>query len=229
LQFGAGYSFDTGETALYAASETNQPIPSNIGFGTGNKMRALTAAVQYQSGPVIMVASYDKAIPSETITRVQTATATIANPESASPQAWYVGVGYTIDSVLLSAAWGRGINGAFSGSGPGNDLIGTPLASITGNANMLFSKGFDQNAYLLGLSWAIDSKTQLMTSLQMLKPTGQLALTPGVASQKIVSAAVTHSLSPRTTVYIWASYGNNFQLSTGATASVIGSGIQTMF
>lgn len=229
FQFGVGYSFDTGESALYAASGTDVPVSSSTGFGTNNKMRALTAAAQYSSGPLLLVASYDKAYPSDTIPGGGNSQGTITNPERARPQAWYFGVGFTVNNVVLSAAWGRGINGAFSGSGPGNDLSGSPLASITGDAGMLFSQGYDQNAYLLGFSWAIDSNTQFMASWQMLKPTGQLALTTGIASQQILGAALTYNLSKRTAVYLWGSYGNNFQLSSGAKASVIGSGIQTLF
>jgi len=82
---------------------------------------------------------------------------------------------------------------------------------------------------LSGFGRAIDSNTQFMASWQMLKPTGQLALTLGIASQQILGAAQTYHLSKRTAVYLWGSCGNNFQLSSGAKASVIGSGIQTLF
>ena len=229
FQMAVGYSFDTGESAIYADSGYNKPVPSTNGFTNSSKMRALSAAVQYQSGPVLLVASYDKALPSDTILTTGTGPDRLTNPQNAKPQAWYFGLAYTLDQVVFSAAWGRGINGAFSGSGPGNDLSGSPLVSITGNADMLFSQGFDQNAYLLGLSWAIDKRTQFMASWQMLKPTGSLAVTPGVGTQQIFGAALTYNLSPRTTAYIWASYANNFEMASGAKASVIGTGLQTLF
>jgi predicted porin len=232
FQFGLGYSFNTGETALYANSGTVDPFPSDTGFGTGNKMRALTAAVQYESGPVLLVASFDKAYASRNIASYSDASdtsETISNPETASPQTWYLGVAYTIDEVVLSAAWGRGINGAFSGSGPGAGVDNSPLSTFTGDADMLFSQGFNQNAYMLGFNWSVDDRTQLMFSWQMLQPTGQLQQMPGIGTQQIVGAALSHNLSPRTSVYIWGSYGNNFQLSAGAKASVIGTGIQTVF
>jgi predicted porin len=49
------------------------------------------------------------------------------------------------------------------------------------------------------------------------------------ASQQIVGAAMTYNLSKRTTAYVWASYGDNFEMVSGAKTSVIGSGIQTLF
>lgn len=229
FQVSAGYSFDTGETALYADSGVDEPVPSNNGFATNDKMRALSVALQYESGPVLLAASYDKAYPSDTIATGSSASSRLANSQTASPQAWYFGLAYTVGKVTFSGAWGRGINGAFSGSGPGNDLDDSPLTSITGDADMLFSQGFNQNSYLLGFSWAVDDRTQLMASWQMLKPTGQLANTPGVSTQQIVGAALTYNLSPRTTAYVWASYGENFEMAPGAKASVIGTGLQTLF
>lgn len=228
LQVGVGYSFDTGDTAIYTDSGNVDPAPSNNGFANGDKMRALTAAIQYEAGPVLLAASYDRAYASSRIPAAS-GTGTIANPQTSSPQAWYFGAAVTVDHVVLSAAWGRGINGALSGSGPGNDIGGSPLASVTGDGDILFDPGFNHDSYLIGLSWAINDRTQFMTSWQMMKPKGQLTNTPGVASQQIVGAALTYNLSPRTTAYVWGSYGNNFQMVSGAKTSVIGTGFQTLF
>ena len=231
LKVGLGYSFDTGDTAIYAGSSppgVDEPVPSNNGFENSNKMRALTAAVQYQAGPVLLAASYDRAYASNKIP-ASSGTGTVSNPQSTSPQAWYLGAAITVDKVVVSAAWGRGINGALSGSGPGNDLSGSDLMSITGDGDILFDPGFNHDSYLFGLSWAINDRTQFMTSWQMMKPKGRLAGVAQAASQQIVGAAMTYNLSKRTTAYVWASYGNNFEMVSGAKTSVIGSGIQTLF
>ncbi len=229
LQFGVGYSFDTGDTGLYADSGRLNPVPSSTGFGTMNKMRALSAALQYQNGPLLAVASYDAVYGSATIPDPSSTKLRTSNTNLANPQAWYLGVAYTIGKVVISGAWGRGINGALSGSGPGSGVSGSPLVSMTGNADILFSRGFNQNSYMFGASWAIDDRTQLMASWQMLKPTDELAKLPQAASQQIVGAALTYNLSPRTTAYVWASYGDNFQMFKGAKTSVIGTGLQTLF
>ena len=228
LQLGVGYSFNTGDTAIYADTGITDPVPSDNGFASSDKMRALTAALQYQNGPVLLAASYDRAYPSSQIP-VAGSPGTTANAQTSDPQAWYFGAAVTIDKVVFSAAWGRGINGALSGSGPGNDLTDSPLASLTGAGDILFDTGFNHDAYLLGLSWAIDDRTQLMTSWQMMKPKGKLTGIAGTASQHIIGAALTYNLSPRTTAYIWGSYGNNFQMVSGAKTSVVGTGLQTLF
>jgi len=228
LKVGLGYSFNTGDTAIYAGSGDVQPAPSNNGFENSDKMRALTAAVQYQAGPVLLAASYDRAYASNRIP-ARSGTSTMVNPQSTNPQAWYLGAAITVDKVVVSAAWGRGINGALSGSGPGNDLDGSDLTSITGDGDILFDPGFNHDSYLFGLSWAINDRTQLMTSWQMMKPKGRLAGVAQAASQQIVGAAMTYNLSKRTTAYVWASYGDNFEMVSGAKTSVIGTGIQTLF
>lgn len=229
LQAGIGYSFNTGDTGVYADSGNLSPVSSSNGFGTMNQMRALSAAVQYQHGPLLAVASYDTAFGSSTIPDPNDSSLQVPNNNLANPQAWYLGVAYTINKVVLSGAWGRGINGALSGSGPGSGVGGSPLVSLTGTGNILFSRGFNHNSYLLGASWSIDDRTQLMASWQMLQPTDELATLPQVASQQIVGAALTYDLSPRTTVYVWASYADNFQMFRTAKTSVVGTGFQTLF
>lgn len=233
LQAGLGYSFDTGLTAIYADTANQGAVPSNNGFANSDKMRALSAAIQYQTGPVLIAASYDRAYPSSKIPDHSSNPAgppsTQPNPQSASPQAWYVGAVVTIDKFAISAAWGRGINGALSGSGPGSGIGNSNLTSITGDGDTLFAGGFNHDSYLLGLSWSINHRTQFMTSWQMMKPRGSLASIPGTASQQIVGAAMTYNLSPRTTAYVWSSYGNNFQMVSGAKTAVIGTGFQTLF
>jgi len=226
---GVGYSFDTGDTSIYADSGVNQPVPSNNGFGNSNKMRALTAAVQYQSGPVLLAASYDRAYASSSIPASDGSGVSQPNPQTTNPQAWYLGAAVTVNQVVLSAAWGRGINGALSGSGPGNDLSDSPLTSLTGDGGVLFNPGFNHDAYLLGFSWTVDSRTQLMASWQMLQPRGKLSEQAATGSQQILGAAMTYKLSPRTTAYAWASYGDDFQMVSGAKTTVIGTGFQTLF
>ena len=68
-----------------------------------------------------------------------------------------------------------------------------------------------------------------MSSWQMMKPDSQLPGIQSSGSQQIVSAAMLHNLSPRTSVYVYASYGTNFQMFQGAKSTVVGSGIQTVF
>ncbi len=229
LQAGAGYSFNTGDSAIYANSPNPDAVSQTSLFGTTNQMRALSMAVRYQKGPLLTVASYDTAMGSHTIASGSSPSGYQANSDLSRPQAWYVGVGYTVGKFVLAGAWGRSINGALSGSLPGDGARGTPLFILTGNANILFSRGFDFNSYMLGVTWNADAKTQIMSSWQMMKPDNHL---PGITNsgpQQIVSAAMLHNLTQRTSVYLYASYGTNFQMFQGAKSTVIGSGVQTVF
>ena len=229
FQAGVGYSFNTGDTALYA----NGPDPALISqgnlYGTTNQLRALSIATQYKKGPLLAIASYDTAYGSNVVSSEAHPSEYQSNRNLTNPQAWYLGLGYTIGKMTLAGAWGRSMNGALSGSVPGDGSRSTPLFVLTGSANILFNRGFNFNSYMLGATWNITPNTQLMSSWQMMKPDNTL---PGIAnsgSQQIVSTAVLHALTSRTSVYAYASYGINFQMFQGATSTVIGSGIQTAF
>ena len=229
FQAGVGYSFNTGDTAIYA----NGPYPVSISQGnlysTTSQLRALSIATQYKQGPLLAIASYDTAYGSTAVSSGINPDEYQPNLNLTNPQAWYLGLGYTVGKVVLAGAWGRSMNGALSGSVPGDGSRSTPLFVLTGNANILFNRGFNFNSYMLGATWNVSPNTQLMSSWQMMKPDNTL---PGIAnsgSQQIVSAAMLHSLTPRTSVYAYASYGINFQMFRGATSTVIGSGIQTVF
>lgn len=229
LQAGVGYSFNTGDSAIYANSPTPDAVSQTSLFGTTNQLRALSMAARYQKGSLLVVASYDTAMGSQTIASDRSPSGYQPNPNLSRPQAWYVGVGYTVGKFVLAGAWGRSINGALSGSLPGDGARSTPLFVLTGNANILFSRGFDFNSYMLGVTWNADAKTQFMSSWQMMKPDNHL---PGIihsGPQQIVSTAMLHNLTQRTSVYLYASYGTNFQMFQGAKSTVIGSGVQTVF
>lgn len=229
LQAGIGYSFNTGDTAVYA----NGPQPDSVSqgnlYGTTNQLRGLSMAAQYKTGPLLALASYDTAFGSNVIAAGTNPIRYQQNQNLSNPQAWYFGLSYTIGKVVLAGAWGRSINGALSGSVPGDGSRSTPLFVLTGDANILFSSGFNFDSYMLGATWNITPVTQLMSSWQMMKPNNAL---PGVASsgpQQIISAAMLHNITPKTSIYAYASYGINFQMFRGATSTVIGSGIQTVF
>lgn len=229
LQAGIGYSFNTGDVAVY----TNSPNPSALNlrpaFGTMNQVRALSAAIQYKRGPWLAVASYDTVFGSDRVPSPTDPAMYVSNTNLSNPKAWYFGLNYTLGNWVLSGAWGRGIHGMLSGSGAGDGVSPTPLPTPTGGGDILFSNGFNQTSYLLGLTWNADSRTQVMASWQMLKPDGPL---PGIAaqgSQQVLGAALIHNLSPRVSVYAYTSYATNFQMFKGANSFVVGSGIQTLF
>lgn len=228
-QAGIGYSFNTGDTAVYANSPQPDLVSQGNLYGTTNQLRALSLAARYKTGPLLALASYDTAFGSNVIATGTNPVQYQPNRNLSNPQAWYVGAAYTVGKFVLAGAWGRSINGALSGSVPGDGSRSTPLFVLTGDANILFSRGFNFDSYMLGATWNITPTTQLMSSWQMMKPNSEL---PGIASsgsQQIISAAMLHAITSKTSIYAYASYGINFQMFQGATSTVIGSGIQTVF
>ena len=229
VQAGVGYSFNTGGVAVYADSPNPLQLDTRSSFGTTNQVRGLSAAIQYQSGPLLAMASYDIAFGSSQVPSANDPNAYVPNSNLSNPKAWYFGLSYTIKDWALTAAWGRGVDGFLSGSLAGDGVSPTPMPTPTANGSMLFSKGFNHTSYLLGVTWNSSAQTQLMASWQMLKPDGPL---PGIASQgsqQVIGAAVIHNLSPRVSVFAYTSYATNFQRFRGANSFVIGSGIQTVF
>lgn len=229
VQAGIGYSFNTGDTAVYANGPKPDAVSQGNLYSTTNQLRALSLAAQYKKGPLLALASYDTAFGSTAVTSGSNPVDYLPNRNLSNPQAWYVGLAYTAGKVVLAGAWGRSINGALSGSVPGDGSRSTPLFVLTGDANILFSRGFNFDSYMLGATWNITPDTQLMSSWQMMKPNSDL---PGIVNsgpQQIISAAMLHYITPKTSIYAYASYGINFQMFRGATSTVIGSGIQTVF
>lgn len=229
LQFGVGYSFNTGQSGLYETSGGPTVYPRSSYFGTNANMRALTAAVQFNKGPWDVAISYDRVFSAGIIPNLS-GSGTQASPDQATPTAWIVGVSYDFDVIRVAGAYGKTYDGAFSGSGPGNSLSGTGLATVTGGAGINFTPGFDSQSAVFGMAMPIGGDGNLlMMSWQMQQPQGQLAQSEYFATQNIVGLAYTHYLSKQTNLYFWASYGDNFQMRKSAKSSVVGAGVRHLF
>lgn len=229
LQAGIGYSFNTGNSGLYASDGRPVSAPRSDYYGTNANMRALTIAAQYDRGPVGLAVSYDRAFAAHQIP-APTGTGTISNPDGASPTAWIVGATYDFKVVKVAAAFGRTYDGAFSGNGPGNGLSGSGLETETGGAGVLFQSGFDTQSTMVGFTVPLSGPgTQLMFSWQTQTPKGALASRADLATQSIFGMAYTYGLSKRTNLYFWGSYGHNFQMLSTAKSSVVGAGVRHLF
>ncbi|MEO9122455.1 MAG: porin, partial [Burkholderiaceae bacterium] len=96
FSFGLGYSFDV------AGDQTN-----------GWKSPAASVALKYESGPLLAVATWDKAyLPAS------------AFPDSARPQAWQLGVSYGFSVAKMSLGWSHQTNGYVGMDGGDPDNLG---------------------------------------------------------------------------------------------------------
>lgn len=228
LQLGIGYSFNTGQTGLYQSADGPIVAPISSYFGSNANMRALTIGVQYTKGPWDIAASYDRAFAADRIP--SPLGASVKNLDQTTPTAWVLGASYDFGAVRIAGAYGRTYDGAFIGSGPGNSLSNTGLATETGGAGISFTPGFDSESFLLGFAMPVGTQGNLfMVSWQAQRPKSQLAQSPYFATQSIYSAAYTYYLSKQTNFYFWASYGENFQMMKTATSSAVGIGIRHLF
>jgi predicted porin len=224
-----GYSFNVGQSALYADGPNVTIQPTTENFGTLNNARAFTAGIRYMADKLIMVASFDAAFGSSQVRSLSDNSVNIDNPNAPVPKMWALGAKYDLGFMNVSAAVGQGFNGAFSGQGSGNGLNDTGLATFTGGAGILFQSGYDHQSFMLGGMVPISGDSNLMFSWQMMQPRGQLSQNAGYASQSILGAAYTYNLSKHTNLYVWGSVANNFQMISTAKTQTIGAGIRHLF
>jgi general bacterial porin, GBP family len=228
LQAGLGYSFNTGMSALYQTNDGSVMAPSSNYFESGANMRALSAAAMWVSGNLRLIATYDRLFAGNTLPSSSGA-GVVSNTTSAAPTEWIVGATYNLGLIELAGAYGKTYNGSFSGQQPGNG-IQSPLLTTTLGQSTRFTDGFDSQSALFGFTLPLGEQGhQLLASWQMQQPQGRLSSDPLFATQNIFSVAYTRPISKRTDYYVWASYGDNFQMIKSAKSSVVGAGLRHLF
>jgi predicted porin len=226
LTVGAGYSFATGSSAIYAGDLScigTQTCPTNSGgynFISNQNMRALTLGVQYKRGPLDLAAGYDRLYGDTTI-----------QSSGPNPSIWIVGGAYDFKVVKLSLALGQSIDGFANGQTQGTGATSSSVlttASWTPGA-VLFLPGARATSYLVGVKAPLTSHVNLLASWQMMQPQGILASSAQFKPQQILSAALTQQLSVRTNLYTYMSYGQNFGMINTAESFVFGVGVRHQF
>ena len=226
LTLGAGYSFSTGLSAIYAGEQdciSTFSCPATSGgynFISNQNMRAITLGAQYKRGPLDLVVTYDKIY------------GDASQPNSTvSPSFWVLGGAYDFKVLKLSLAVGQAQNGFANGQAQGTGATsGSVLTSTAWTPGaMLFLPGARANSYLVGITAALTSQVTLLASWQMMQPQGILTSDSQFKVQQILSAALTQQLSVRTNLYTYASYGQNFAMIHTAESFVFGVGIRHQF
>jgi GBP family porin len=227
LTVGAGYSFATELSAIYAGEQSciqTQSCPNQSGeynlIRPSQNMRALTLGAQYKRGPLNLAVAYDRMYGD-----------TSQANSSASPSFWLLGGAYDFKVVKLSFAAGRALDGFTNGQAQGtgatasSGLISTTWAS----GAVLFLPGARASSFLVGVTAPLSSQVTLLASWQMMQPQGILVNNSQFSAQQIYSAALTQQLSARTNLYTYISYGQNFAMINSAESFVFGVGIRHQF
>ena len=226
-QASVGYSFNTGFTALYYDGPGSNTQSATQYFGTRSNMQMVTAGVKYSHGPLSIFFAYDAVFGANKVVNPSGQTQT--NTNKAIPRAWMAGGLYELKFAKLSAVIGQTVDGSFFGQGAGAGGYTPPLTTFSDGANVVFAKGERSIQYGFGVNVPIDQRSEVLVSWQGLQPKGDLSAINDLATQNIYSVAYRYSLSKRTDVYLWGSYGNNFQTFSTAKSSVIGSGMRHIF
>ena len=226
LTLGAGYSFSTGLSAIYAGEQgciSTQSCPAITGgynFISNQNMRAVTLGAQYNRGPLDLALTYDKLYGDASL-----------QTSGANPSFWVLGGAYDFKVIKLSLAAGQAIDGFANGQVQGTGATtATPLisSSLTPGA-VLFLPGARANSYLIGVTAPLSSQFTLLASWQMMQPQGILTNNAQFNTQQIYSAALTQQLSARTNLYTYASYAQNFAMINTAESFIFGVGIRHQF
>jgi predicted porin len=224
LTVGAGYSFATDLTSIYAANGSCSGTGCHISENTyqyeaANNLRALTLGLKYQQGPLLVSAAYDQL----------NGPANIPNgPPSPSPSSWLLGAAYDLETVTLSAAYGQARNGSFVGQPAGTGAAGTALlVNASLGADILFASGAAHDSYLLGINMPLKNGN-VLASWQMMRPVGDF-VSAGVANQVIYSAGYLYNFSKRTNLYTYVSYANNYAMVNSAQSTMVGIGLRHQF
>jgi predicted porin len=190
-------------------------------------MRMLTAGLHYKQGPVMLMLSYDQVFGASQV--IGASGQTVSNVNQASPKAWILGGSYDFKLAKISAVIGQTFDGVFFGQGAGAGGYSTPLNTFSDGNNILFAQSIRSFQYALGASIPAGPSSKVFLSWQGLKPSGSLKSDNQLATQNVYSAAYIYSLSKRTDLYVWGSYGHNYQTFSTAKSSVIGTGIRHLF
>lgn len=231
-QFGLGYSFNAGVSAVYLNSSNPAIQPASQYVSNQDNLRALTTGFKYQTDQLTVVGSFDLAIPPANIPQGLTPQPLVPNANSKNLTQWILGVKFKTQrasAVAWSFAVGQMFNGSFSGQTPGNNFAYTGLPTNTFGAQILFASGYNLRSYLAGATWQLNSNQTLMASWQIMQPTLNIPTIAPLSTAHTWSMAYTYGLSKRTNLYTWVSKANNFQMFSGSSSTEIGVGLRHLF
>lgn len=217
LTAGVGYSFANGLASLYAdPSNFGGYVPANTyNYATNNNARTLTAGVQYVSGPLTVVGSYD----------VMYGAQDRVGSNAANPSQWIVGGAYDFKVAKVAAAYSQTRNGWINGQASVDSTFS--INSYGGAAGgVLYDPNFGANSYLLGATVPVTGTQKVFASYQYATP---LASVGAGANLSIYSVGYQYDFSKRTNAYAYASQAQNYAFLDGAKSTVFGVGLRHQF
>ena len=151
---------------------------------SGQRSPALSAALQYRQGPLLLVATWDR-------TRLRSA----LRPGPSNPTAWQLGASYDFDVAKLSAAWSRQSNGYAGLNGGDPDGLGLGLGATE------FARDGHLDTWLLGASVPVGPQGKALAQWSLVKPDWNWADGRRARNGQVATLGYVHTLSPRTSLY----------------------------
>ena len=225
LTIGAGYSFATEMTGIYAdnglcANGVCQAINQSSQFQTNNNLRAITLGAKYLNGPLLLAIAYDQLRGPDNIPN---------GPPKPNPTAWLAGGAYDFRVIKISIAYGQSRNGTWNGQPAGAGTTpNSPLSDGSLGSGALFLAGAAASSMMLGMTVPI-GEASILASVQRLQQQGDAVPNTLTAPQMVYSAAYLYNFSRRTNLYTYASYGNNYAAIQTAQSTVVGVGLRHQF
>ncbi len=220
----ASYSFDTDKDTFYLVGNRPQEVdipddlaPGQSSFSTNNKNRALSLGMRYETGPLLLGASYDQVFPSS---------GTIAAIPKQSPKAWIFGGTYDLKVIKLAAAVGQQFDGLIQG-GQALSRAGVNGGITNTQGDILLFPGAKVNSWMVGATVPL-AGGDVFGSIQQARPSGAIVNTGASESQTIGSIGYNYGFSKRTSAYIYYSYAHNYLFVTGSVQTV-GAGLVHKF
>nr|WP_233234630.1 porin [Bordetella sp. LUAb4] len=204
FQLGVGYSFNADDT-----------LDDGPGFATADNNRAVTAGLSYTNGPLFVAAAYDS---------LRGNAAAAGGQSSARLREYSLGATYDFDVVKVAASVGQTLDGWY---------VGQTLAIMPGGSEQDFgyfklADGFRATSTMLGLTVPVSNATAVFTSWQRAAPNNS-KLTGDDKIFNVYALGATYTLSKRTNVYAYASYGHNYAFRDGVTDTAVITGIRHQF
>lgn len=223
FQAGIGYSFATGNTALYTADANGNGTRGTSGtgynFATSNNTRQLTLGAKYANGPFYAAASYDKLY----------ADNGGALGRNASISSWNLAGTYDFKVVKLALGYGQTRDGVVLGQGTGVTGASSITTTIGGSGDLIFAPSVGTNSYIVGLTVPVNPVSRVMLSWNMLTPNTNMQDAYNAANQSAYNIAYTYDFTKRTNVYALFGYMNNVGTVDTAKSTLIGLGMRHQF
>jgi len=204
FQLGVGYSFNADDT-----------MDDSPGFATADNNRAVTAGLSYSNGPLFVAAAYDG---------LRSNAGAAGGQSDARLREYSLGATYDFDVVKVAASVGQTLDGWY---------VGQTLAIMPGGSDRDFgyfklADGFRATSTMLGLTVPVSNSTAVFTSWQRAAPNNS-KLTGDNKTFNVYAVGATYTLSKRTNVYAYASYGDNYAFRDGVTDTAVITGIRHQF